>query len=488
MNLFKSRKFRQGSVATAISVLVIALIVAANMVTTLVSDKYSLSLDLSTGKVFGISVDTRQFLDALAKDVDVYILNTEENFTVNGEYFVQANQVIKKYAQESSHIRVNYVDIVRDPTFVSRYPEYQLDSSSILVTSGEHVSTLTPYDLFNIETNYYTGGAAITASKAEQAMTSAILNVTSDKKIVVSFLSGHNETGTPGFSSLLEMNNYQIIEQNILTEEINPAATIAVIVSPARDFTDSELKKLDKFLENDGKYGKTLFYLASNEQPELPVLGAFLSDWGIQVGSGVVFESNQNGYLNMTPYMPIMEIGSPELAQQVAKDVLARQMIMTVPFARPLGIAYESKGGITTTTLLQFSQTSGVRPMDAPETWQPTQADMVGPIPALVMGQMLKYDGTTPLKSTVLVAGSSMSIDDNLLASTSIANSQYFLSLMDTLAERQDVVRIESKTIGGAELGITSGQAILLAIILIVLFPLALLIFGIIVWLRRRHR
>lgn len=470
--------------ATAITVIVIALIVVLNMIVSALSGRYGMSLDLTENKIFEISSDTVQYLSGLDKDVDVYILSTEQDFTASGDYFIQANEVIKKYMQISPRINIQYVDLARNPTFPSKFPDLSLNASSIVVASGTKSTDLTPYDLYNIETNQYYGNTVITSSKAEQAMTSAILRVTSAKLTKVSMLSGHNESPLNGFESLLKLNNYEIIEQNLVTEEIDSSATFAVISSPLHDFSDDELKKLDKFLSNDGKLGRTLLYFAAVDQPSLPKLEAFLADWGIGVGTGAVFESSSNRILNMNMLMPIVDYTE----DVYSKPAQTSGLVTLVPYARPLSALFNEKGRVTVTSPLMFSQTSGVIPEDAAESWQPGDADINGPIPALIVAQSLDYAGMDRVVSNVVACGSLLAVEDSYLAATSIGNSQYFLSLINTLSNREDIISIQSKTIGGNELGIQSQQIISIGLLFMIILPLAILIFGIVVWLRRRHR
>lgn len=482
-NLFKSRAFRQGSVATGITILVVALIVVVNMIVTALSERYALNADLTANKIFALSEDSKEFLASLDKDVQIYILNTEANFTAAGEYFVQANEVIKKYAQQSPRVKVEYIDLVRNPNFTTQYPDLQLSTSSILVVCGDRKTDLTPYDLYNIETDQYYGTQQITSSKAEQAMTSAMLRVTSDKVTSAVVLSGHNETAATGLTSLLELNNYTITEQNLLTEEINPDAKIAILSAPMRDLTEDELKKLDAFLRNGGKLGKTLLYFASHEQPELPNLSAFLADWGISIGTGVVFETSNNKIINMNPMLPIADYNE----EVYSKSVQERQLPTLIPYSRPISLLFETKSSITTSAPIQFSQTSGIYPLDAAEDWQPTDADIIGPIPAIALAQQLTYEGTTPLTTNVVVCGSNMAVDQSYLSATSLGNSEYFLSMLNTLSEREDVVNIQAKSIGGGELGVQMQQIVIILVILLAIL-IAVIVIGIVVWIRRRHR
>ena len=483
--ILNSRTFRQGSAATALTAIVIALIIVLNMVVTSLSDRYPLSIDLTENQIFSISDESKSFLRGLDRDITIYVLSLEESFLSGNVYAVQANEVIKRYAQESPRVRVEYIDLLRNPTFENRFPNLQLTPNSILIVSGDRVRDLSPYDLYNIEGQM--GQVMIASSKAEQAMTSAMLNVTSDKTVGVTFITGHNETELAAFQSLLELNNYTISHTNLLTKEVDPESTIAIMAAPKRDLDEDTLKKLDDYLSNGEKLGRSLLYFASIEQPEasdLPNLSAFLRDWGIGVENSVVFEASLNKVAAFNIYAPYAEYTESEYAEITA----SRNLWIFLPFSRPLSVLFEAKSAITTQTLLAFSETSGIVPENAAQDWQPRESDLSGPIPALVLAQKTTYEGITPQRSNVVAASSVFAVSGDAVSATSTGNGDYFINLLNKLSDREDVVNIQSKAIGGRELGIQSAQALTLALIFVILLPLAVLVYGVVVWLRRRHR
>jgi ABC-type uncharacterized transport system involved in gliding motility auxiliary subunit len=138
--------------------------------------------------------------------------------------------------------------------------------------------------------------------------------------------------------------------------------------------------------------------------------------------------------------------------------------------------------------ILNFSETSGIVPVDADETWTPSEADIAGPIPALIITQDRTYEGTTLLTSNVAVCGSALAVEQSFLQATSLGNGEFFLSVFNKLADRQDTVSIQAKTIGGNELGIQSQQVVIIGLLLAIVLPLAVLVYGTVVWLGRRHK
>ena len=100
-------------------------------------------------------------------------------------------------------------------------------------------------------------------------------------------------------------------------------------------------------------------------------------------------------------------------------------------------------------------------------------------------------DGSDESKnSSVVVFGSYESVTSNFLSTSSFNNASYFINLLNTLSDREDVsVVIEGKDPSAHELGITSTNDILFPSILVrFVIPIAVLIIGIVVWIRRRHK
>jgi ABC-type uncharacterized transport system involved in gliding motility auxiliary subunit len=482
-HFFKSRNFRYGTVSALITILVILFVVILNVVITLIFNKYPLDIDLTENKIFEISKDTRDFLANLKQDVDIYIMNTEDNFIGASptEYFIQAHEVIRKYTQFSPHIRLTYLDLLRNPDFSSRYPDISLKVNDILLSSGTQYMSLNSADLFNIQSSYY--GTYIVSSKAEQTMTSALLNITSNAKLSVAVINGHGEEDISPFIDLLGKNAYTSTAVNPLTENIPEHTALVIIAAPVRDFTEPELQKLDAFLLSGND--KTLFYLASVTQGTLPNLEAFLAEWGIEIGTGIVFETNTSRILGNSAYLAFLDYGEDTFSKIPAQQGL----LAVTPQSRPLRLRFEGEKYKTVTTLLRSSPSSGIRPPDITADWTPSSADLSGAVPTLLLSRSSRNVQTGAMdQSSVLVCGSTLAINPSILGSPNIANSRYFLDLLGKLTGQKTTVYIEDKTLGFTQLGATVNQVMIITIIFMIVLPLAVLVSGIVIWLRRRHR
>jgi len=491
MKFFKSRKFRQGSFATVITVLGVVLILVLYFMFSALSTRFDWRLDLTPERLFEITEESIDFIANLDHDVNVFVLNTEDDFVNAAPPFTfQANEVIRRYESFSTRINLEYIDILRNPTFVASYSELDLRPNQILVESpqtGRH-QVIEFLDLFNIVTGQG-GQTTVRSSRAEQVMTSAILNVTTDTQIRVSILGGYNQSELLAFTELLELNNYEIVHENLVTvEDIDHEATIALLVAPGRDISEDDLRKLDRFLNNNNQYGRTLFYVAGAEKTpmsEMPNLSAWLEEWGIMVQDSVLVEGDSSKlFMFGDPFVSFVDYSDNERAREFSQAVQAQELFAVSLYSSPLSILFEERGARAVRPLLQTSEMSAILTLDD----EPIVEEITGPHPVLVLSTLTSFEGTTRMNSHVLVSGSYSSFNPAILGEVNFANSEYFLEVLNTLAEREDTVRIQDKTFSIATIQMTLTQFRVISAITMIILPVLLLGSGIVIWLRRRHR
>ena len=77
---FNKRKLKYGSIAAAITLIVIAIVVLINVIFNIASNKVNMSIDLTTNGNFEISQQTIDYLDALNTPVNIVCLSDELTF------------------------------------------------------------------------------------------------------------------------------------------------------------------------------------------------------------------------------------------------------------------------------------------------------------------------------------------------------------------------------------------------------------------------
>lgn len=365
----KSRKAKHGTVAMAITALVIVMVIVLNIIIGLLVNRFpDLELDLTSNNSFALQDDTIDYVSHLNNDVTVYILMEKDKFESQGTYFVQAQKMLNKMASKSDgKMKIKYVDLTSNPSFTSNYPNVDWQSSSanniVLVESGKQYKVLTLTDCFEYDEqtyNYY-GTYSFTGTKIEQAVVTAILNVTTDDKVVVDMIKGNNEQDYSSLKSLLENNAYQVNDVSLATGDFDKDAKVAIMYAPSVDLDEKIVEKLSTWLSNDGKYGRSLIYVPTADMGEMPNLDDFLKEWGMSIDRGYVFETDETALVNASsPYAFTVSYGD------YYKDNLKNSKIpVVVSESHAVNITDEN----TAHALLKTTNKAGVLPIDADKSW-----------------------------------------------------------------------------------------------------------------------
>lgn len=483
----KSRKAKHGTVAMAITALVIVMVIVLNIIIGLLVNRFpDLELDLTSNNSFALQDDTIDYVSHLNNDVTVYILMEKDKFESQGTYFVQAQKMLNKMVSKSDgKMKIKYVDLTSNPSFTSNYPNVDWQSSSanniVLVESGKQYKVLTLTDCFEYDEqtyNYY-GTYSFTGTKIEQAVVTAILNVTTDDKVVVDMIKGNNEQDYSSLKSLLENNAYQVNDVSLATGDFDKDAKVAIMYAPSVDLDEKIVEKLSTWLSNDGKYGRSLIYVPTADMGEMPNLDDFLKEWGMSIDRGYVFETDETALVNAnSPYAFTVSYGD------YYKDNLKNSKIpVVVSESHAVNITDEN----TAHALLKTTNKAGVLPIDADKSWDYKDAITGNGENVAAEGVMTNEDKKS---SKVVVFGSYVMFSDTIMQYNSFNNSAYFMNVINTIADKEDVgITIESKSVDNTELGITdvATQNTMLVVFVIVI-PIAILVAGFVFWLRRRNR
>lgn len=310
-------------------------------------------------------------------------------------------------------------------------------------------------------------------------MTSAIMNVTSETQVKASVLTGHGEQYPDGFVQLLSQNNFEVTPVSPATEALPEDADVLIWVAPVNDPDQEVLDKLDAYLSE--KSGRTLLYFADTTQPELPRLEGFLNKWGISVPLSSVIETDNRKIINVNPYFSTTQIENPTLTDTMTD----RSIPLTLPFARPLETVFETNMEISTEVLLESSDTSALVAYDLnEEELENWTAEEYGPFVLAILSRKSFGEEQT---SQIAAYGSSVSLSDSLLSSGSFSNADYYLSALNTLTHRENVISIQPKTLGGQELGLNTAQVFTIGLIFMIAVPIATLGCGLYLWFKRRN-
>ncbi|MDR0404370.1 MAG: GldG family protein [Oscillospiraceae bacterium] len=483
--VLKSKNFKYGSVAMGTTIFLVVCAVILSMIVDTLSEKYQLKLDLTSVKAFELSDESIDFLKTLDKAVEIDVLQDENTFKTKAGHTVQVYEILKQYSSYSSQIKLNFVDVEKDPSYASKFPKQKLESDMIVLSSpsDESCVTLSLRELFDLEPAP-DGSERVTSSKAESEITSAILNVIQKDKPKVVFLNGYEEEEMPELKDLLDKNGYETHEVTISTSDIPSDAKVVVILAPDRDYMKESVERIEKFLYNDGNYGKSVVYAANPQTKSLSNLESVFSKHGIKFEQGITFEtdakallSNQNCFSFFSNYVN----------EAFTKGIKSTKVQVCVPSPKTLQVTDESKVSV----LMQSSKESGMMPLDRSDDWRISQDKLTGPIPTALIssfGKSQDEKGSNDGKSRLVVFGSHVVAKRELLESTYVNNSAYLVNMFKVMSGNESRrISIEPKSLEARQLGIKSNDANVIAAVFIIFVPGIVLLACVLVLVRRKN-
>ena len=172
----KSRKARHGSIAAVLVVSAVALVVVLNIVVGLLVERFpNLKMDLTANSAYALSSDAEDFMSHLDDDVNMYILSPENSFVGNGEYFVQAKNLLEKMeAASGGKFTVSYVDTTSNPSFTNKYKNIDWSSNDTMAVMecGDRYQGVKTDDCFTYDEQYLAAGYhQVNGTTIEQATT-----------------------------------------------------------------------------------------------------------------------------------------------------------------------------------------------------------------------------------------------------------------------------------------------------------------------------
>lgn len=478
-SLLGQRKFRYGGYATILTVVVIAVVILLNVALGAVETNWALSLDVTAINATDFEDATYEILEGVDQDIHVYTLYQS---STSSSLRVQVESVLEKYHALNSHITVENIDPVAEPTRVTKYAgDTSLSEGAVIVTNGDEsrIKLINRSDYYYYTTSSYTG-SSYTYFTLESKMTSALVYVTSAETPRVFYLSGHNELDADSYCTLLtaqlQNRNYDVSKLDLSNSDVElTSGDTVIIIDPERDLNDDEYATLRAWLSDGGRMLCSMTY--DVDLSRLPNFVKLLDYYQLSYGDGIITEDESatgnywnNSVLNIVPVM--------DSEHDITSDLADGSSYLVVPSARPINAVEIPESGVSYTKLLTSSAKATA--VNGDESSLPGTQTL-----ALAM---LKQDSSDSSKDTRIVLMDSL----YLLADTNLMyysyNLNFTLNTIDWLVNSDSTVLISSKYIADSVLSIPdSTTAWSLAAIVVIIIPLIVAVFGAVVWIKRRR-
>lgn len=464
----RSKKvWQNGLYASVLAVAVLAAAVLLNLVAGALPTRYT-EFDISSGAMFTLSDTSKTMMASLDQEVAAYYL------AQTGQEDSNVTNLLDRYADESTHFSWQQRDPVLYPTFAQQFDG--ASAGSVVLVCGENSRVVDYSSLYEMDLDaYYNDGSMNYTFQAENALTSALAQVTRTAAYAIYELTGHGETALESdFTDTLTNAGVTVSELNLTTAGSVPAGAAGIIINaPKTDLTAGELGVLTDYFTAGGR-----ILLATDLTVDTPNLDTLTALTGMSRQPGLLIETGTDNYpygYPQTYLLPVMN--SSEITSGVASG-----MMIFVPIAQ--GIRYDEESvSYTYTELLTTSGDAyAMQNYATAETAQRAENDPAGAFPVAVAAEGIDNGGRMVWfgSGNVFVAATNQSVSGG--------NAQLLGSIVNWFTGEQTTPVIDGKSMSAASLVVPNNLKILLGLLFTLVLPLACLIGGAVVCLVRRRR
>jgi ABC-type uncharacterized transport system involved in gliding motility auxiliary subunit len=476
MKWLQARQTKYTAYVAAYLVVIIAVLAAVNFL----ANRYDKSYDATANKQFSLSDQTVKVVKGLKNDVTI-------DYFDEATRFPQARDLLERYANLSPRLKVNYIDPVKKPQ-LARAAGFRRDTP-ILISNGVKKEEA--------------------KSLSEEEVTGAIIRSLKNGDRNACFVTGSgehsiDESGRSGYSSVkaaLERNNYKTRTVSLLTAAGQPPAaagkggappapapgagkpevpkdcTVLIVAGPKYAYTQPEVDAIKTYVEGGGH---ALFLLdpplniGREETQENAPLDAVLASWGVTPQKDLALDTSGIGQIfGLGPEVPLVATYDSHPIVSQMKDVAT---------AFPLSRSLEVKNSDKTSVEKLFSTSDNsyaTANLSSSRIAIDPKKDKKGPLTLAAAGT---YNGTAA--GRFVVVGSSMWAGNSFIRFN--GNQDLFLNMINWLTADEDLISIRPKAPEDRPLNVSGQKLNMIFWLSIVIFPLAVVSFGMATWWKRR--
>ena len=466
------KHIKNGSYTMVMSVIFIAVVIVINMIVSTIPSKYS-EIDISSQKLYSIGDETKKMLKDLEKDVTIY------QIAQSGSEDENIANLLKKYEDESKHIKVEQKDPVVNPKFVSQYTSDDLSANSLIVVCGDRNKVIDYNNIYETSIDYQTYSSQTTGFDGEGQITSAIGYVTSENLPVLYTVEGHGEKDMDSsIKEDIEKANMDIKSLNLLTEGTVPDdADCLFIDSPSTDFSSDEKDAIIEYLENGGK----AMIFSDYTTEDMPNFDAILENYGVQRVDGVVFEGDKQHYAMQMPYYLVPTINSTDASSETA----SAGYYVLAPYAQGIKQLDDVRDTVKIESILTTSDQAYSKTDLNSNTIEKEDGDVEGPFD---LGVSITESLDDDKETQIVYYSTSNLMDSQTNQMVSGGNEKLIMESLKWMTDTEESasVSIPSKSLEVSYLTITDYDAAFWKICTIALIPGIFLVIGFVVWIKRR--
>ncbi|QOY84959.1 GldG family protein [Paludibaculum fermentans] len=456
----KSRQTKYTAYAGVYIVVIIAVLATVNFL----ANRYNKSFDATSNKRYSLSDQTIKLVSGLKQDVTISYFDETTGFA-------KAKDLLDRYDNLSTKLSVVYIDPFKKPQLAKQFGITQ--TGTIVLQSGDKRQEA--------------------RSVSEEELTSAIIRLQKTGDRTACFTTGAGEhsledttnSSYAGVKELVEKNNYKTQVINLIEKpEVPAGCSLVVVAGPKVDYPQPVVDALKKYIEDGGRglfLSDPPLKTGKETVAENKALLDVLNGWGVTLQANLILDtSGLGGLYGMGPEVA--------LATRYETHPIVREMKRTAtafPLVRSLDVkptdkttaeklASTSKNSIAATNL---NAAGGAITMPKGDTQSYTVA-------AAGTYRTGKQNNNNNVEGRFIVVGSSDWISNYALGFG--GNRDLVMNMLNWLTNDEDLISIRPKDPEDRRIQLTGSQMLMVRMVSQFLIPIFVIIFGIMVWWRRR--
>lgn len=465
-NSRKMKKIRRTN--TVITVLCItAVFIIFNLMLKTLSGKLQMTADMTPNKLFVLSDETKKYLDTVNGDVKlIYLIEP-------GKESPYVTEVIDRYEKYSKHISAEKTDPVANPVLAAQYTAEgeTMQKGNIIVESEKRFTVVDPGTALTIIRDKNGNVTRSLGFVLEQRLTNAIDFVMRDKTVRVKYAAGHNALQFSVPASKLRGENMEVSQTVLLDDSITPENTDLLVLFGFRsDLSGEELQKVTKYLDDGGR-----LFITVDPGVRLKNILDIAAKYGIQVEDNMLAEGSKGEILFDNALNLLTVADNHRICENLQKS--------RILFTSASALTVEQTPGVENSYLLKTKPSAKKCEIEDGDLGRKLDTGSFG------VAAIGEKNG-----SRVFVASTSkfLTPDDsklsNILNFADYQNREFFVQTVKYMTDSEKpLVSVAAKNIDSRTLSLTNTKKFVYILLFGMALPLAVLVTGAVVWLKRRN-
>jgi len=444
--------------------------------------------DWSGRQFYALSEKTKSLLDKLDQRVDVVVFFQQEHALHD-----DIENLLEEYMYASPYIHVEWVDPVRDiaraEKLALKYDLEEKEAEMVVFDIGGRTKFVRQQDIAEYKLVKGRREPVLSGFKGEQAFSSAIQGLIQGKKPKVYFLTGHGERqitdfdqrkGLSKLAKVIRWDNVEVAELLLAKEQKIPDDAAAIVIAGAsKVMSQSEAEIIEDYLNHGGRLMILHDALKKNGLEDM------LRRWGVALRNDIVIDPARTLSKGRDVYI------TEYYDHPITRRMVNSTAVFTLPRSvEPLEVQNKNSADdrpvvtpLTRTSEESWSETQFDK---SPTRFDENTSDRRGPLSLAVAVEKgaSRHELDVQIKpSRMVVFGNSIFVSNGAITG---GNEDLFLSALNWLLDREELMAIAPKPIEEVKLNITSKQLRKTVWVTAGLIPALAVLAGLAVWFRRR--